>query len=79
MNNVKKVFHITLGFILIFIGVVGLVLPILNGIILLLLGLILLSFESAYIQSRLAGAAHRHHFIGSLYEKLNTSMKKLFK
>ncbi len=78
MQKIKKLIHIFLGIALVLLGVVGLVLPILNGIIFLLLGFILLSFESPYIEFHLSKLAHKNITIGSWYEKLLIFMKRLF-
>ena len=42
-RNFKRAFVITIGFIFLFFGVIGLVLPFLQGIIFLAIGIILLS------------------------------------
>ncbi len=78
MQKIKKLAHILLGVFLIILGVAGLILPILNGILFLLLGFILLSFESTYVESHLNKFAHKNTLIGKWYEKLLTFMNKLF-
>lgn len=79
MNRAKKLLHVSLGLFLILVGIAGLILPILNGLIPLLLGLILLSFESPYIEDRLAKAARKSKLTGDWYEKLDRWMRKLFR
>jgi uncharacterized membrane protein YbaN (DUF454 family) len=78
MHRLKKIFHIAVGLTLIFVGIAGLVLPILDGVIFLLLGFILLSFESPYVEYHLSKLAHKSATLGSWYEKLNTWMRKVF-
>lgn len=78
MMKLKKLVHILLGTLLIFIGVAGLILPILNGTILLLLGLILLSFESKYVEYHLSRLAHKNSIVGEWYEKVLKFMKRIF-
>lgn len=78
MHNLKKLLHIVLGLSMITLGVAGLVLPVLNGTLFLLLGLILLSFESTYIEKHLHALARKNKRIDTGYEKLLTFMKKLF-
>ncbi len=76
MPQLKKAVHILLGGLLIAIGIAGLVLPVLNGMLFLLIGLILLSFESAYVESNLRRLAHRNKFLSKWYERLSVWMKK---
>ena len=78
MPRIKKILHIGLAIILIAIGIAGLVLPILDGVIFLLLGFILLSFESTYIEEHLNRIAKKNKRIDLWYEKLNTWMRKNF-
>jgi uncharacterized membrane protein YbaN (DUF454 family) len=79
MHKAKKLFHLFLGLILIATGLLGLVLPILNGTLLLVLGFILISFESPYVEYHLSKLAHRNTFTGDWYEKLLAYMKKIFR
>lgn len=79
MHRLKKSFHIILAFVLIFIGLAGMILPILDGLTFFLLGLILLSFESPYVEAHLSKLAHKNTILGEWYEKLNTWMRKVFK
>lgn len=78
MTNLKKMAHVLIGGFLVLFGIVGLILPILNGLIPLLLGLILLSFESPYVEYHLKKVAHTTEFTGRWYEKLERWMKKFF-
>lgn len=78
MYRLKKIFHLLLAAVLILVGITGLVLPVLNGLIFLLLGFILLSFESPYVEAHLSKLAHRNTVLGGWYEKLNTWMRKIF-
>ena len=78
MARIKKLFHIALGFTLILIGLLGLILPILNGVIFLLLGFILLSFQSQYVEQRLSRIAHKNSVLGEWYEKLDSWMRRIF-
>lgn len=79
MPQIKKTLHVTLALLLILLGMAGLILPLLNGILFLLLGFILLSFESPYTEERLTRIAHRYNMTGNLYDKLYAWMKKLFR
>lgn len=79
MKTAKRTFYIFIAFLLIFIGICGLILPILNGIIFLLLGFILLSFESPYIHRHLQRLASKNEQLSRWYLKLDTWMRKIFK
>lgn len=78
-KNIKEIFHITLGILCVIIGLAGLVLPILNGILFLLIGFILLSFEIPYVETQLSKYANKNKIVGVWYEKLNKWMRKVFK
>ena len=79
MAHAKKVFHVVLGIFLLMIGVAGLVLPILNGTVFLLLGFILLSFEIPYVEERLESITQKNNTLHHFYKKLQKWMKKLFR
>jgi uncharacterized protein len=79
MHRLKKLFHLVLGIILIALGLAGLILPVLNGTILLVLGFILLSFESTYVEYHLHRIAHKNTKVGEWYEKLRTWMRRVFR
>jgi uncharacterized protein len=79
MQKIKSAIHLLLGLFLILLGIAGLILPILNGMIFLLLGLILISFESKYVEYHLSKLAHRSAFSGRWYEKLLAFMNRLFR
>ncbi len=77
MRSARKTLHILFAVLFIIIGVCGLVLPILNGIIFLLLGFILLSFESAYIHHHLQRIASKNEHVYFWYKKIDTWMRKI--
>lgn len=79
MKSIKRTFYILLSLLLIIIGIFGLVLPILNGILFLLLGFILLSFESPYIHHHLQRLAAKNVIINTWYIKLDNWMRKIFR
>lgn len=78
MRSAKRTFYIFLAILLIIVGICGLVLPILNGVIFLLLGFILLSFESPYIHHHLQRLAAKNDHINTWYKKLDAWMRKIF-
>jgi uncharacterized membrane protein YbaN (DUF454 family) len=79
MRHLKRTVHIFIASVLIVVGVCGLVLPILNGTIFLLLGFILISFESPYVEKKLEKLTHKSKFTKELHDKLHTWMRKIFK
>ena len=78
MRSAKRTLYIFLAILLIIIGLCGLVLPILNGVIFLLLGFILLSFESPYIHRHLQRVAAKNDHVYKWYKKLDHWMRKIF-
>lgn len=78
MNSTRRVAHLIIALMLIIIGVCGLILPILNGVIFLLLGFILLSFESPYIEHHLKAFVHKNKNAEKWYSKLDAWMRKKF-
>jgi uncharacterized protein YqgC (DUF456 family) len=77
-KNLRKILHIVLGITLITLGLVGLVLPILNGILLLIIGFIIISFESEYVEKKLHHFTKKNVTIHSLYHKLEGILRKFF-
>lgn len=78
MPNIKKFLLIVLGLSLMLIGVLGLVLPILNGTLLLLVGIILLSFESTRVEKVVLTFVERSEFLKKWHKKLDQLLRKLF-
>lgn len=78
MQNVKKFLLIVLGLSLMLIGLLGLVLPILNGTLLLLVGIILLSFESTRVEKAVLSFVERSEFLKKWHKKLDQLLRKLF-
>jgi uncharacterized membrane protein YbaN (DUF454 family) len=79
MTRIKKLLLIILGLSLILIGVIGLVLPILNGTLLLLVGIIILSFENAYVERILLKIVERNDLMKKWHKKLDILLRSLFK
>ena len=75
----RAILHTSLAAILIIIGLLGLVLPIINGTVLLITGLIILSFEYPYIERKLFTITQRNKTIHVLYIKLEKMMRKIFR
>lgn len=53
-NHLKRIVILGLGWLFILLGIAGLFLPILQGILFLLIGLVLLSYESRTVRRFLA-------------------------
>lgn len=77
--RIKKIFRITLAVVLLLVGIFGLVLPILNGVIPIVIGLILLSFESKYLEGRLEHFARKNHHVEHWYHRLAKRMRTFFR
>lgn len=60
-----RILSVLIGSLFISFGIIGLVLPFINGTLFLIIGLILLSFESKYVEKKL-------HY----YTDKNTTLKK---
>jgi uncharacterized membrane protein YbaN (DUF454 family) len=61
------------------IGILGFVLPVLNGTLFVVIGLILISFEHKKTEDFLNRLASRNSKVQALYTKLYNSMKRLFR
>jgi uncharacterized protein YqgC (DUF456 family) len=75
----QTVLHIFTGIPLILLGILGLVLPVLNGTVLLIIGLIILSFEYPYIERKLFTITQKNKVIHALYLKLEKIMRRIFR
>lgn len=78
MQTSRKILHIVLGILLLILGVAGLILPFVNGSILLIVGFILISFESPYVEKHLSRLTQKNKFIHSLHIKLEVFLRKFF-
>lgn len=76
--RIKKIVHVALALFLLVVGLFGLALPILNGIIPITLGLILLSFESKYVERWLDNTAKKNKHVDHWYQKLAHAMRRFF-
>jgi uncharacterized membrane protein YbaN (DUF454 family) len=79
MPLIKKFLLIVLGLSLILIGMFGLVLPILNGTLFLLVGFILLSFESTKVETMVLSLVDRSVLLKKWHKKLEKILRGLFK
>lgn len=79
MPRIKKFLLIVLGLSLVLIGVLGLVLPILNGTLFLLVGIILLSFESTRLEKIVLKIVDRNEVLKKMHRKLDILLRSWFK
>ena len=79
MNTTRKILHVFLGILFLCIGVIGLVLPILNGVFFLIIGAIILSFESPYIENKLYSLTRKNKTIYLWHIRLEKIIKKIFR
>ena len=75
----KKILHLLLGIILVAIGLLGMVLPVIHGTIPLIVGLILLSFESTWLEKKLLHFSSKNKHTKHWHEKLELILKKFFR
>ncbi|MEN9881158.1 MAG: hypothetical protein RLZZ308_341 [Candidatus Parcubacteria bacterium] len=79
MILIRKLFHIAIGSLLFVIGIAGLVLPILNGVIFIVIGLIILSFEIHYIERSLGIITKKNKHIYRWHIFLDKKIRKIFR
>jgi uncharacterized membrane protein YbaN (DUF454 family) len=75
----KKILHLSLGIILVILGFLGMVLPFIHGTIPLIVGLILISFESEWLEKKLTELASKNKRTKHWHEKLDVTLKGFFK
>ncbi len=78
-NQIRKILYLLLGLVLILLGIAGLVLPIINGTILLIIGFIIISFESPTLEKKLYTLTQKNAIIHSLYVKIDKFLRTFFK
>lgn len=73
-----RVINWVLGSFFLTVGVAGVILPILNGTFFLILGLILISFESKYVEKKLHALTSKNYVIHTWHLKLEGFLRKYF-
>jgi uncharacterized membrane protein YbaN (DUF454 family) len=75
-----RLFKLALAWLLLFLGIVGLFLPILQGLLFIFLGLALLSSQSQWIRNKIEFLQdrfpHQAARLQALREKLRSALKK---
>ncbi|MFT5485730.1 MAG: uncharacterized membrane protein YbaN (DUF454 family) [Paracoccaceae bacterium] len=78
-KRLKRYAVLALGWIFIILGILGLFLPILQGILFLTIGLILLSRESEWAAARLDWLKARYPRFGKTYDEADRRALRLWK
>jgi uncharacterized membrane protein YbaN (DUF454 family) len=78
-KGVKKAAVFTLGWILIVVGVSGLILPILPGIIIIFIGVYILSLESEWTRNKLESFFKRYPWFKKEISFLEHRLTSIFK
>ncbi len=73
-----RIVNWALGSFFLTVGVVGAILPILNGTFFLVLGLILISFESKYVEKKLHQLTSKTKLTQKLHMYLENFLRKYF-
>lgn len=79
MNEIKKIGLVILGWIFIGLGILGLFLPLLQGVLFIMIGLAILSSRSELIKRFLRHLEERYPHHHERMEKLRERGRKLFK
>lgn len=78
-HHIKHIVILCLGWILVVAGIIGFFLPFLQGMFMLFIGLILLSFSSETVRTWIERFLVRHpRFVGS-HKKIDSLIKRIFR
>jgi membrane protein implicated in regulation of membrane protease activity len=75
---IPRVLNWALGSLFLSVGVIGAILPIMNGTFFLILGLILISFESPYVEKMLHKITNKNRIAQKWHYKLENWLRKYF-
>lgn len=78
-EKLKSILRITLGWVFIFLGIAGLLLPFLQGILFLVIGLYLLSHESPRAKNLLKKVRERFPSLARKLDQVKAKNKHLLK
>lgn len=76
--KLKRILVLTLGWVFVFLGILGLFLPILQGILFLTIGLVLLSRESEWAARKLEQLKTRYPRFGKTYDEADRRAMRLW-
>ncbi len=74
-----RIVNWVLGSFFVTLGVAGIVLPIINGTFFLIIGLILISFESRYVETKLHNLTNKSKLLHKWHIYLEKYLRKIFK
>lgn len=78
MTGIKKSFRMFLGFLFILIGITGILLPLINGLLFILAGLLILSIDSPKLENFLDNLVNKNLHLEKMYRKVKLFIKKIF-
>ena len=76
---IKLVLILSAGWFFVVLGILGIFLPILQGLLFLAIGLILLSKESEWVQGKLDWAKQRYPKFGEKYDEAEAAADRLWR
>lgn len=76
---IKRALLVTLGWIFVVLGVLGIFLPILQGILFLVIGFLLLSRESEWFQDKLESAKQRWPRFGEKFDRAEEAANRFWR
>lgn len=77
-NTIRKTIRVSLATLLFVFGVAGLVLPVLNGTLLIISALLILSLEMPALEEKLDRIGTKHRRVHPYYVKWKQFIKKYF-
>jgi uncharacterized membrane protein YbaN (DUF454 family) len=77
-QRLKRYAVLALGWLFIFLGILGVFLPILQGILFLTIGLVLLSRESEWAAGKLGWLKNRYPRFGKTYDEADRRAMRLW-
>ncbi len=78
-RHAKRITLDTIGWIFVILGLVGLVLPFLQGLLFLAIGFYILSIHSAYIQKIVYKIKHYHPKITPHFDRIEKKIEHFFR
>lgn len=76
-RHVRRLVLDFIGLLFLIIGIIGIFLPILQGIIFILISFYFFSLNSRFFESMLKRFLHRHKKLESIFDKADRFIKKL--
>lgn len=74
-----RIVNWVLGSFFITLGIAGIILPIINGTFFLIIGLILISFESRYVETKLHRLTSKSKLLHTWHLNLEKYLRKIFR